>query len=663
MFRKVQLKFFAIITGTLIAIFIAVLGSINLIMNALMERQSKVVLKQIAADVEYDSSTGEFTYVMPYKEPPDEPPPARDEDEPPPKPSDQTQAKTEDKTESKTSASAPSSSSGAASTTGKSKSSATAPSAAAPSAQEQPEDGEPQEPEQQEEQPYEEPYEEPQQQDDNSQTEPAQENVQPQPAPTEAAVPEMPPPAEDNNHKNNNNNNPEQFDWNKYWEDYWKAYWDFWNGYYQSGTSEPAESGMPMYPMYPYGRPAGIQSDRENKEKNEKKADKYQADDGSIVKTANTKMAPVLDGFTVIAYAEETEQPEKDRTTPPQLKKRDPYAEEFPKNVESVDFFVLMADTDGNYVASRNNDDIDSETAQKYITKILKSNLITGTVDHYQFCIAEKANGTLIALTDKSAEIDMLHNLTRTTVIIGIISIIALSAASYFISGLIVQPIERAFNNQKQFISDASHELKTPLTVIATNADVLQGEIGQNRWLNYIMDQAERMNVLVNELLNLSRLENTSKNMPMTEFNLSQAIEKTALPFECVAFDSNKRFELNIVEDLYIVGSEQHIKQMAAIFIDNALKYSNDGGMIRVTLAKQGDKKVLYVYNTGQGIKEEEKDKVFERFFRSDSSRNRSSGGYGLGLAIAKTIIDRHKFRVHIENNPGRGVCFVITMG
>ena len=171
------------------------------------------------------------------------------------------------------------------------------------------------------------------------------------------------------------------------------------------------------------------------------------------------------------------------------------------------------------------------------------------------------------------------------------------------------------------------------------------------------------MNVLVNELLNLTRLENNTSNFIMADFDLSQAITNTALPFECQAFESNKTFELNIVEGLHIVGSEQHIKQMAAIFIDNALKYSNEGGIVRVTLAKQGDKKMLYVYNSGKGIKESEKEKVFERFYRSDESRNRSTGGYGLGLAIAKSIIDRHKFKVHIENNEGRGICFVVTMG
>ena len=171
------------------------------------------------------------------------------------------------------------------------------------------------------------------------------------------------------------------------------------------------------------------------------------------------------------------------------------------------------------------------------------------------------------------------------------------------------------------------------------------------------------MNVLVNELLNLTRLENNTSNFILTEFDLSKAIENTALPFECQAFDTNKNFVLNIDEGIHITASEQHVKQMAAIFIDNALKYSKDGGTVRVSLTKDKDKKISFsVYNTGSGIKESEKDKIFERFYRSDESRNRAAGSYGLGLAIAKSIIDKHKFKINIENDEGKSICFIVNM-
>ena len=333
-----------------------------------------------------------------------------------------------------------------------------------------------------------------------------------------------------------------------------------------------------------------------------------------------------------------------------------------PRTFGSIEYFVIMADTEGNYLDTFLNDEIKEEKAQRYITAILGSSAETGMINSYQYLQADKSNGTMIVLTDKSHEMDMLKQLKRTTIIIGAIALIILSVLAYFLSKKSIQPIKVAFNKQKQFVSDASHELKTPLTVIATNADVLEGEIGENKWLNYIKAQTDRMSVLVNDLLNLTRMENNTTDVIFSEFDLSKAITNTALPFECQAFESNKTFEVDVEEGITINGSEKHIKQMAAIFIDNALKYSNDGGTVRVSLKRIGDKKVLSVFNTGSGIRESDKEKIFERFYRSDESRNRATGGYGLGLAIAKSIIDRHKFKVSVMNKPGKSICFMVTM-
>ncbi len=375
--------------------------------------------------------------------------------------------------------------------------------------------------------------------------------------------------------------------------------------------------------------------------------------EGGFLPTAYT-LTPVLEEYTVLT--------EKHNPPPDDSFIRNKSENHVPKSFDSIDFFVIMADKNGVYLASHNNDELTEETAQEYINNILDSNNNAGTTGNYSFYAKEKTNGTVIVLSDRTAEINMMRKLKRTTCFVGIISIVFLSAGAYFLSGLIVRPLKDTFEKQKQFISDASHELKTPLTVISANADVLAGEIGSNKWLNYIQDQTERMNVLVNDLLSLTRLENKSNNFIQTEFNLSNAITNTALPFECQAFELNRNFVINIDENIFVFGSEQHIKQMAGIFIDNALKYSKDGGTVRVSLTKEDGKAVLSVYNTGMGVKESEKYKIFERFYRSDESRNRSTGGYGLGLAIAKSIIDKHKFKIDVENHEGKSICFIVTM-
>ena len=336
--------------------------------------------------------------------------------------------------------------------------------------------------------------------------------------------------------------------------------------------------------------------------------------------------------------------------------------ESIPKTIGSIDYFAIMADTNGKYLATLFNDYIIDERAQRYTNAIINDRKDTGMINSYQYYRASKPNGTIMILTDKSSEKDMLNQLKRTTIIVGLIALVVLSVLAYFLSKKSIQPIREAFDKQKQFVSDASHELKTPLTVISTNADVLEGEIGDNKWLNYIKSQTDRMSVLVNDLLNLTRLENSNNELERRYFNLSKAIANTALPFECQAFENNKKFEVNIEDNIMLSGSEKHIKQMAAIFIDNALKYSNEGGTVQVTLKRSGERKLLSVYNTGQGIKETDTEKIFERFYRSDESRNRATGGYGLGLAIAKSVADKHKFKIHVLNQPGKSVCFIVTM-
>jgi len=333
-----------------------------------------------------------------------------------------------------------------------------------------------------------------------------------------------------------------------------------------------------------------------------------------------------------------------------------------PKTIDSVEYFVLMADNSGKLLDVFNNDDLDTSLAQRYIDSIFGDKAVTGMIESLQFCISKKPNGTILVFTDKSAEIKILNKLIKTTVLIGSISFVTLSVLVIFLSRKSIEPVQKAFEKQKQFISDASHELKTPLTIISTNADVLSGEIGNNKWLGYIKSQVDRMSLLVNDLLNLTRLENNSADMTFSEFNLSQAVFNTALPFECQAFESHKKFDIDVDENIMITASERHCKQLFAIFIDNAIKHSDDNGEVKVSLKKNGDKKIFSVYNTGSGIRDDEKEKIFERFYRSDDSRSRSTGGYGLGLAIAKSIIDYHKFKLNIENVHGKYIKFIIIM-
>ncbi|MDE6520119.1 MAG: HAMP domain-containing histidine kinase [Ruminococcus sp.] len=581
MFRKVQLKFFGIITSILIAIFIALLIGINIIMDILMEHQTKVALEQVASGIEYDSDTNTFSFTNIHKNEP-------------PKP-DFPEYRTE-----KTTTSIP-----VSDTTTET---ATTPPPVSDTITEV-----------------------------ITEIESYTESIA-----MEITEPDTEPPVTEITEPDTEiiTTETEQITTEEFIQPPTKPEWkpdENWTK--PNDWREPPTDWNNWENPYP---------------DNDRKRPNHEIwGEGGFLPTAYT-LTPVLEGYTVLT--------EKHNPPPDDSFIKNKPENHVPKSFDSIDFFVIMADENGVYLASHNNDELTEETAQEYINQILDNKNNAGTTGNYSFYTKEKTNGTVIVLSDRTAEINMMRKLKRTTWFVGIISIVFLSAGAYFLSGLIVRPLKDTFEKQKQFISDASHELKTPLTVISANADVLAGEIGDNKWLNYIQDQTERMNVLVNDLLSLTRLENKSSNFIQKEFNLSSAITNTALPFECQAFELNRNFVINIDENIFVFGSEQHIKQMAGIFIDNALKYSKDGGTVRVSLTKEDGKAVLSVYNTGMGVKESEKYKIFERFYRSDESRNRSTGGYGLGLAIAKSIIDKHKFKIDVENHEGKSICFIVTM-
>ena len=638
MFRKVQLKFFGIITSILLAIFIAVLGSINIIMDTVMEHQTKIVLEQVAAGVEYDGVSQKF-----FIERPDDENWQRFDDyqrtEPPSKPDQKPSDSPTSHTEATTTQAVTSE-----------ETIATVQTTVAPTETQQqtvlPETRST--------------WQQTTRERETQQTWPRTTRAtdirttrQPVYTTTTTAAVVTHPPQTDPPPTTQPDGNGQQDPWAQWGP--WGP-WGPWNPWWNNGGDNNNNGGQ---------NNGGWGNIYEN----------YYNPNPPASGMANNEFIPVLDGYTIINNNDSTQTTVATSSTsstkatamPPRERERmDPNNMGYdkgsvPRSLGSIDFFLIMADEDGNLAGIQNNDEMSDAVAQEYINQILNKKVASGMANNYQFCTEKKDNGTLMVFTDKSAEIDMMNKLKRTTVVVGLISIIILSVAAYFLSGLIVRPIKVAFDKQKQFVSDASHELKTPLTVISANADVLAGEIGENKWLNYIQDQADRMNVLVNDLLNLTRLENNS-NFIETEFDLSKAITNTALPFECRAFDAGKNFILNIEDGIHIIGSEQHIKQMAAIFIDNALKYSKEKGTVRVSLTNDNGKIHFSVYNTGTGLKESEKEKVFERFYRSDASRNRATGGYGLGLAIAKSIIDKHKFKLFVDNAEGKSVCFIITM-
>lgn len=290
----------------------------------------------------------------------------------------------------------------------------------------------------------------------------------------------------------------------------------------------------------------------------------------------------------------------------------------------------------------------------------------------YLYLVRDRDTFWQIYFLDYSVEHSMTYQLFWLCLAVGLAGMVVLFAAAFFLSGWMVKPVQEAFTQQKQFIADASHELKTPLTVINANAEVLSASLGQNKWLSHILEQTQRMNALIRSLLDLAKMdatEDSPRKPAFADFDLSRAVSSSALSFESLAFETQKNYRMQIAENLFHRGDEQAIRQLVTILLDNAFSYSEAGGTVTVSLSSDRKspgpadasdpvslpalkaKKVLTVYNTGAGISAEDQKHIFERFYRSDTSRSRNTGGYGLGLSIAASIARIHGAKISVQSD------------
>ena len=282
-----------------------------------------------------------------------------------------------------------------------------------------------------------------------------------------------------------------------------------------------------------------------------------------------------------------------------------------------------------------------------------------GTQFYRKIC----SNGqTMLIVLDARMEFLSASNVLRSTVLIAAAACVLLSLLAWLLIRRMLRPVDEAFIRQKQFVSDASHELKTPLAVISANAEVLEQEIGENEYLGYIRSEVKRTDTLVRNLLTLARLDRSDAAAEMKRFDLGRAVLDVVLPFESTVFEAGKTLETDIPEGIECVGSEEMIKQLTVILLSNALKYSDEGGRIEVSLKARGKQRELRVFNTGTPIPPEDREKIFDRFWRGDPAHGRDTGGHGLGLAIARSIVESHHGTIAVDSPESGGNAFTVTL-
>lgn len=263
--------------------------------------------------------------------------------------------------------------------------------------------------------------------------------------------------------------------------------------------------------------------------------------------------------------------------------------------------------------------------------------------------------------SDISEELTTLKNLRNNCIMIGIISLFILGLITRFLSGLMIRPVEQAWEQQKQFIGDASHELKTPLTVIMTNVEMLESpdytDSQKQDLVKNISAMTARMRSLVEGLLDLARVDSGALKNNFQSVNYSELVEQSLLPFEPLYFESGRMLDSEIAPNITITGSAGHLSQVTDILLDNALKYSHEGSTVRLTLQQQGKYALLCVDSPGDPISPEDLQNIFRRFYTVDKARTGSS--YGLGLSIADAIVREHSGKIWAESANGHNQFFV----
>lgn len=274
----------------------------------------------------------------------------------------------------------------------------------------------------------------------------------------------------------------------------------------------------------------------------------------------------------------------------------------------------------------------------------------------------ERSYGWLIVCLDIASEMAYAQTLLRITVVVGAAALVLLGIGAVLLIRKALLPVQQAFAKQQQFVWDASHELKTPLAVIATNAQVLEKECGENEYLGYIQSEVRSANQLVQNLLTLARMDAGKSPVAFARFDLGQALLQAALPLESLAFEKGKVLETHVAEGMYAYGNQELVQQLTVILLSNAIQYAGPGGTITLSLETHGRQRWIRVHNTGSYISPQDCQRIFDRFYRAEDSHSRETGGSGLGLSIAQSIIQLHKGRIFVESDPASGTRFTAVL-
>ena len=366
----------------------------------------------------------------------------------------------------------------------------------------------------------------------------------------------------------------------------------------------------------------------------------------SVVQDADNKLALVSQNKGIFPeFGADPQWP-----IPPNMTLETPYESRYFSVLLTADGEVIHTDT--SRVKA-----IDSTSAVEYASNAVQQSDSNGFISNYRYTLSVEGDHIRISFLDCSREILSFRSFLVSSICMALVGYLSFFFVILFFSNKITKPVTESYEKQKRFITDAGHEIKTPLAIIKADVDVLEMECGANEWLDGIQTQVKRLADLTNDLVYLSRMEETDISMEMLEFPFSDVVNETAQAFQAIAQAQGKTLLCNVEPMLSLNGNEKSIRQLISILMDNAMKYSPEEGLVSLTAEKHGRHIHLSVYNTTAApIEKQDLSHIFERFYRMDSSRSSQSGGYGIGLSVAKAIVSAHDGKIAASTQDGQSL-------
>ena len=332
----------------------------------------------------------------------------------------------------------------------------------------------------------------------------------------------------------------------------------------------------------------------------------------------------------------------------------------------STRYFTVIMNSGGK-AKSANTDHIaavSTDSAIAYAEELYSDGKKTGYIDDYKYTLTTINNHKTYLFIDCSREMASFRNFLYVSIAISLLGLACVFLLVFFISSFAVRPITESYAKQKRFITDASHEIKTPLAIIRANTEVMELENGESEWIKSNKHQIERLSSLTEKLVFLTRMdEDNAPLMNMNDFSISDAVSDTVSAYESMAKTNGITLKYDISENINYHGDESMIRQLISLMMDNAMKYSSEHGNINVTLKNDRMKRVLItIENSVDSIEKGNHDELFERFYRSDKSRNSKTGGFGIGLSVCEAIVTAHKGHIHAESTDGKSIRFIVSL-